>query len=123
MSEQAESGLNLTRGQQTQVAIPPTPSTDGQQVAVDDSRAYTRYANFARVTGTPEELIVDLGLNAQPFGVGTQLVQVDQRIVMGYYTAKRLMAALHLSVQRHEGAFGAIELDVQRRLKPPMRNS
>jgi hypothetical protein len=68
------------------------------------------------VTGTPEELILDFGLNAQPFGVPTEPVEVKQRIVTNYFTAKRMLQALHLSVQRHEQAFGVLETDVQKRV-------
>ncbi len=88
----------------------------GQRVEVDDSKATCSYANFCRVTGTPEELIIDFGLNSQPFGVPTEPVQVTQRVVTNYYTAKRMLHALHLSVQRHEQAFGALETDVQKRV-------
>ncbi len=35
-------------------------------ISVDESRAHCAYANFCRVTGSPEELIIDFGLNAQP---------------------------------------------------------
>ena len=35
------------------------------QVPVDESHIAATYANFCRVTGTPEELIVDFGLNKQ----------------------------------------------------------
>jgi hypothetical protein len=35
--------------------------------------------------------------------------------VMNFYTAKRLLTALGMTIQRHEGTFGAIELDVRRR--------
>jgi hypothetical protein len=87
-----------------------------QRVEVDDSNAICSYANFCRVTGTPEELIVDFGLNSQPFGVPTEPVRVSQRIVTNYYTAKRMLHALHLSVQRHEQAFGVLETDVQKRV-------
>ena len=38
------------------------------RVKIDDTGASCSYANFCRVTGTPEELIVDFGLNTQPFG-------------------------------------------------------
>lgn len=86
-------------------------------VEVDDkSIAAASYANFCRVTGTPEELIIDFGLNAQPFGVPSDPVQVSQRIVTNYFTAKRLLHALHLSVQRHEQAFGVLETDVNKRV-------
>lgn len=90
----------------------------GQRVQVDESNATCSYANFCRVTGTPEELIVDFGLNSQPFGVPTEPVQITQRIVTNYFTAKRMLHALHLSVQRHEQAFGVLETDVQKRVVP-----
>ena len=87
-----------------------------QQIEIDESDAVTCYANFCRVTGTPEELIIDFGLNSQPFGVPNKPVVVRQRLVTNYYTAKRLLHALHLSVQRHEQAFGVLETDVQKRV-------
>lgn len=92
-----------------------------QQVQVDDSKAIAAYANFCRVTGTPEELIIDFGLNPQPFGVPQEPVSVTQRIVTNYYTAKRMLHALTLTVQRHEQAFGVLETDVQKRVVPSVR--
>lgn len=86
------------------------------RVEVTDKNAISLYANFCRVTGTPEELILDFGLNAQPFGVPTEPVEVKQRIVVNYFTAKRMLQALHMSVQRHEQAFGVLETDVQKRV-------
>ncbi|MEN1681045.1 MAG: DUF3467 domain-containing protein [Planctomycetota bacterium] len=104
-------------------AAAPAPAAEGQQpaaarqrVEIDDKEALCTYANFCRVTGTPEELILDFGLNSQPYGVPTEPVQVKQRIVTNYYTAKRMLQALHLSVQRHEQAFGVLETDVQKRV-------
>ena len=92
------------------------PEGQQQRVQVDDKNAVTSYANFCRVTGTPEELIVDFGLNSQPFGVPHEAVVITQRIVTNYYTAKRMLHALHLSVQRHEQAFGVLETDVNKRV-------
>ena len=86
------------------------------RVEINDKDALCTYANFCRVTGTPEELILDFGLNSQPYGVPTEPVEVKQRIVTNYYTAKRMLQALHLSVQRHEQAFGVLETDVQKRV-------
>jgi hypothetical protein len=68
--------------------------------------------------GTPEELIVDFGLNPQPMGAPTHPIPITQRIVVNYYTAKRLLAALQMSVQRHEAVFGVLETDVQKRVVP-----
>lgn len=87
------------------------------QVQVDDSNCAALYANFCRVTGSPEELIVDFGLNPQPVGVPTQPIKVSQRVILNFFTAKRLLNALALSVQRHESVFGVLETDIQKRLK------
>src|SRR5271163_3217169 len=99
---------------------PPQPQPGQQQQAttevfVDDSATLPSYSNFCRVTATPEEVILDFGLNPQPFATGRQDVKANQRIVMNFYTAKRLLTALSMTIQRHEGTFGAIELDVRRR--------
>ena len=87
------------------------------QVQVNDDKAIANYANFCRVTGSPEELIVDFGLNPQPVGVPKDPIHVTQRVIMNFYTAKRLLAALQMSVQRHEAVFGMLETDIQKRLK------
>lgn len=87
------------------------------QVQVNDSNAIALYANFCRVTGSPEELIIDFGLNPQPVGVPKDPIEVKQRIIVNYFTAKRLLAALNMSVQRHEAVFGVLETDIQKRLK------
>jgi hypothetical protein len=89
-----------------------------QQVQVDDSKAIACYANFCRVTGTPEEVILDFGLNTQPFGAPTEPIAITQRITTNFFTAKRMLAALQMTVQRHEAAFGVLETDIQRRVRP-----
>jgi len=60
-------------------------------------------------------VILDFGLNPQPFATGRQDVKANTRLVMNFYTAKRLYAALQMTIQRHEATFGSIELDVRRR--------
>ena len=97
-------------------AAPPVPQQ--VQVQVDDTGALCSYSNFCRVTGSPEELIIDFGLNPQPTGVPQNPIKVSQRIVVNFYTAKRLLAALSMSVQRHEQVFGVLETDVSKRVNP-----
>lgn len=87
------------------------------QIQVDDSKTKASYANFCRVTGTPEELIIDFGLNPQPMGIPSAPIPVNERIVLNFYTAKRLLHALSMTIQRHEAAFGVLEVDVQKRIK------
>ena len=92
-----------------------TQAQQTTEVFVDDSATLPSYSNFCRVTATPEEVILDFGLNPQPFATGRQDVKANQRLVMNFYTAKRLLTALGMTIQRHEQTFGSIELDVRRR--------
>lgn len=94
-----------------------------QRIEVKDAGAISSYANFCRVTGTPEEVIVDFGLNPQPVGIPNEPVVITQRIVSNYYTAKRMLHALQLTIQRHEEMFGVLETDIQKRLVGNRRTS
>jgi Protein of unknown function (DUF3467) len=108
--------------QERSEGVPPPQNPQVQQtneVVVDDTGTQPTYANFCRITGTPEEMILDFGLNTQPFATGRQDVKASQRIVMGVYTTKRLLAAISTTIQRHEQIFGAIELDIRRRVSTP----
>lgn len=98
------------------------PAGDGgqqvqQTLIVDDANVVAGYANFCRVSSTPEELILDLGLNPNPYAQGEVTVPVGQRIIMNHFTAKRLLSALSMALQRHEQAFGVLETDVRRRVR------
>ncbi len=104
-------------------SAPPAAQSATQQVVsqqafrVDDSKAPAYYANFCRVTGTPEELILDFALNSQPMGVSADALVVGQRCVVNFFTAKRLLQALKMSLQRHEAMFGVLETNVQTRVQ------
>jgi hypothetical protein len=111
------SDINPTPGAQE----PGQPAQQQAEIVLDDKSAHAAYSNFARVTATPEEVIIDFGLNPNPFMAGKQEVKVTQRLIMNFYTAKRLASALGMTLQRHEATFGMIELDVRRRAHmPPM---
>jgi hypothetical protein len=116
--------MSETKSTDTPAAMAPSaPAAEAQsqqpmQVQVDDSAALATYANFCRVTGSPEELIVDFGLNPQPIGVPKDPIQVKQRIIVNFFTAKRLLAALQMSVARHEAVFGVLETDINKRVRP-----
>ena len=102
-------------------AAPPAEQAQSQQpvqVQVTDNGVMATYANFCRVTGSPEELIVDFGLNPQPIGVPKDPIEVKQRIIVNFYTAKRLLAALQMSIARHEAVFGVLETDINKRVRP-----
>jgi hypothetical protein len=73
------------------------------------------YTNFARVTRAPEELVLDFGINLQSPGSASHPVKIERRLVMNYYTAKRLLGVLGMAVQGYEQTFGALEIDVNKR--------
>ena len=87
------------------------------QITIDDSSIQAHYANFCRVSSTPEELVLDLGLNPQPYATGPQTIRVSQRIILNHFTAKRLLSALSMALQRHEQAFGVLETDIRKRVR------
>ncbi len=117
-------GQGSTSSEQSTAQRADSGSAVGQpQIQVDDSQAFALYSNFCRVTGTPEELIIDFALNPQPMGIPSEALRITQRIVTNYYTAKRLLHALHLTVQRHESVFGALETDIQKRVSPALRGT
>jgi hypothetical protein len=91
------------------------------QVTIDASSMTSAYTNWYRVTGTPEELIIDFGLNPQMGQVPTEPIKLTNRLVMNFYTAKRLMSHLQWAVSRHESFFGVLEVDFQKRVRgvPP----
>ena len=92
------------------------PKPQARETKIDDCGVMASYANFCRVTGTPEEMIIDFALNPQPMGPPAEPLVIDRRLILNFYTAKRTLAALQMAVQRHEAAFGVLETDVRKRV-------
>lgn len=118
MTEKPEDAAEAGQGEAQEQPQQQQQQRQLPQLQVNDANAIACYANFCRVTGSPEELIIDFGLNPQPVGVPKDPIEVKQRIIVNFFTAKRLLAALQLSVQRHEQVFGVLETDIQKRLRP-----
>lgn len=87
------------------------------QVDVDDATAMSGYVNSCRLSGLPEELVLDFGFNPQLTSNSAQAISASQRIVTGWQTAKRLEQVLKQVVDRHEAAFGVLETDVRKRIR------
>ena len=88
----------------------------GQQQAatlrVNDTNATTSYSNFAIVTSTPEEAVVNFGINLMiPNQEKEVRVDISNRVVMGYASAKRLAITLSNLIQRYEAANGVIDIN------------
>ena len=92
------------------------------RVGIDERNMAATYANAFRTNGTPEEVMVDFGLNVANSGAGQAnqpdvIFQVNQRVILNYYSAKRLAITLSQLIRRHEDQFGELELDVAKRAK------
>jgi hypothetical protein len=102
-------------------AAPQDPAAVQPQFPTDYSSLSTVYTNFCRVSVTPEELALDFGLNTQMSPNPTEAIKLTHRVVMNFYTAKRLMNALLGVVSQYENTYGVLELDFQRRARTAPR--
>lgn len=98
------------------MADPQTPEVH-PQFPTDYSQLSTVYTNFCRVSVTPEELVLDFGLNTQMTPTSTEPIKLSHRVVMNFYTAKRLLGALMNVVTQYENTYGVLELDFQKRAR------
>lgn len=99
----------------------------GQQqvrVRIDERNMNTSYANAFRTNSTAEEVMVDFGLNLVGNAPGADgqsqpeiLFRINERVVLNFYTAKRLAITLGQMIRRYEEQFGEMELDVSKRRK------
>lgn len=98
-------------------ATPQPAAQAPPQFATDYSSLSTIYTNFCRVSVTPEELVLDFGLNTTMTPNPNEAIKLTHRVVMNFYTAKRLMNAMIGVVSQYENTYGALELDFQRRIR------
>ena len=113
----ASAVLGLSYVATSQVAEAQTSSAQPARLQLDYTNVVPAYANFARVTGTADEVVVDFALIAAGPSDTVGPIRVHQQTVMNVYTLKRLTASLQTTLERHEAQFGPIELDVEKRIK------
>lgn len=99
------------------------------RLRIDERNMRSGYANAFRTNGTAEEVMLDFGLNVvspatqRPDKEGKQqaqpeiIFQVSERIILNYYSAKRLAITLSQLIRQHEDQFGELEMDVAKRRK------
>ena len=93
------------------------------RLRLDERNMQTTYANAFRANGTAEEVMLDFGLNvvtpAREQGQPEIVFQINERVILNYYSAKRLALTLGQLIRRHEEQFGDLEMDVAKRAKQP----
>ncbi len=90
------------------------------RVTIDERNLQTNYVSGFRPTMTAEEVMLDFGLNLiRPTGnkehPAELVFQANNRLIMSYYSAKRLAIALGQIVRQFEQQFGEIELNAGKR--------
>jgi hypothetical protein len=75
-----------------------------------------RYANFVRLTGSPEELVMEMGLNPMPVGVPTEPIPISFIVIMDFETGNTLLSQVNEVIAQHEKEHGPIETDIQKRI-------
>ena len=91
------------------------PPAGAMQIQTDETGSSTIYSNFVQINLTAEEMVLSFGLNTQ--AQITKPIQTTHRVVMNFYTAKRLLHLLGQVIAQHEATFGVLELDAQRRAR------
>ena len=76
------------------------------KIEIDDSVGQGEYANFAIVTHSPAEFVMDY-IRVLP---GMTKSKVKSRIIMAPMHAKTLMMALQDNIKKYESKFGEIKI-------------
>jgi len=98
------------------VSNPDAPQGEQAKLQIRDADATTAYANFFLLSSTPEEVVLNFGINLLPPTKEKEVrVDITNRTVMSYVSAKRLAVTLSNLIQRYESANGVIEIDPRRR--------
>lgn len=82
----------------------------GKTVIFRDEKMRTSYANVANVAATREEIGVLFGTARSWHGKGDDFeVDLNDRVIMSPFTAKRLTAMLVNAIAQHEAKYGKID--------------
>ncbi len=116
---------NANTGGEDVVETQAREQTGQQQVRlrVDEREMSTSYSNAFRTNGSADEVMLDFGLNViMPVQEGQQpeiLFKINDRVILNYYSAKRLAITLSQLIRRHEEQFGELKLNAaDRRVNP-----
>jgi len=98
----------------TPPAPAPAPAQQQVQLRIDEARMRTSYANTIRTSTTPDEVVMDFGINMPvptPDNTPVLVFDVSSRVVMNWRGAKRLAITLGQIIRQYESANGEINLN------------
>jgi hypothetical protein len=117
MADQPNKGRGA--GAQAQAGAP--PATGQARIVWDDSKVFTAYANIAQVKASREEIMILFGAGRTAEADEKELrVQLNERIILNPFAAKRLAIQLNNAIREYESKFGYLDgkTVVQEKLEP-----
>jgi len=90
------------------------PQAQPVRITLNEKDAKNTYCNFSYSAGTRQGVLTGYGMHDWQFG---RPVRVDSKIEMSYFNAKRFLSTLNEIIKKHEGVFGEVETDVNKRIK------
>ena len=104
-------GAAATEAPAAEPGAPPAGAAPGggQRVRFDTSNLKSSYCNVCNATSTREEVVINFGIN-QTWDMHQRdlEVQLQHRIILSPYAAKRLYDLLGKLVQDHEARYGEL---------------
>jgi hypothetical protein len=91
------------------------------EFVVDGSGLQTYYANDVQIIQNRREVVLESRLTPDDSAAPAPALRPGCRVVLNYYTAKRLVVALQQAVREHEVSYGTIESDVPTLDMPHLR--
>ena len=99
-----------------QKTAPSQPERPRTEIQLDDTKADVHYSSSVRISGSAEEIVLDF--SRQPRRgrrPNTAVLDVDAKIILSPWGAKRLALDLVKAVQQYESTFGLLEVDARKR--------
>ena len=88
------------------------PAGGGQKLRFDTANIKSTYCNVCNATSTREEVVVNFGVNKtwdMNGGSADLEVQLEHRIILSPFAAKRLQELLTRLMAEHEGRYGQLK--------------
>ncbi len=99
-----------------QKAAPSEPERPRTELQLDDTKADVHYSSSVHIRGSAEEIVLDFSREARPGRrPNTAVLDIDAKIILSPWAAKRLALDLVKTVQQYESTFGLLEVDARKR--------
>ena len=99
----------FSRTSQAQATQRKNPGAAGPKIRWDATHLKNSYANVCNISFTREEVILLFGINqALQGGAKDVTVQLNERIILSPFAAKRLHTVLTTIIGEYESRFGAL---------------